>query len=64
MLVLLLALLAPTLAQEAPEVATEPVEESVDEPSPAITARLPKPFRFEALGALLDSLQLTPAPAE
>jgi DNA-binding response OmpR family regulator len=38
--------------------------ESAEEPSPAITARLPKPFRFEALGALLDSLQLTPAPAE
>ena len=35
-----------------------------DEPSPAVTARLPKPFRFEALRALLDSLQLAPAPAE
>jgi len=34
------------------------------EPSPAVAARLPKPFRFEALRALLDSLQLTPAPAE
>ncbi len=38
--------------------------DEADEPSPAVTARLPKPFRFEALGALLDSLQLTPAPAE
>ncbi len=34
------------------------------EASPAVAARLPKPFRFEALRALLDSLQLTPAPAE
>ena len=34
------------------------------ETSPAVAARLPKPFRFEALRALLDSLQLTPAPAE
>lgn len=32
--------------------------------SPAIAARLAKPFRFEVLRALLDSLQLTPAPAE
>lgn len=32
--------------------------------SPAVAARLAKPFRFEALRALLDSLQLTPAPAE
>jgi DNA-binding response OmpR family regulator len=34
------------------------------ETSPAVAARLPKPFRFEALRALLDSLQLTPALAE
>jgi len=34
------------------------------EASPAVAARLAKPFRFEALRALLDSLQLTPAPAE
>jgi DNA-binding response OmpR family regulator len=34
------------------------------EASPAVAARLPKPFRFETLRALLDSLQLTPAPAE
>jgi DNA-binding NtrC family response regulator len=34
------------------------------EASPAVAARLAKPFRFETLGALLDSLQLTPAPAE
>jgi len=32
--------------------------------SPAVAARLAKPFRFEALRALLDTLQLTPAPAE
>jgi CheY-like chemotaxis protein len=35
-----------------------------EESSAAVTARLPKPFRFEALRALLDSLQLAPAPAE
>ncbi len=35
-----------------------------DEPSTAIAARLPKPFRFEMLRAILDSLQLAPAPAE
>ncbi|MDH3199339.1 MAG: response regulator [Myxococcales bacterium] len=32
--------------------------------SPHITAYLPKPFRFDALRALIESLQLTPAPAE
>lgn len=39
-------------------------EAAVREPSPAVAARLAKPFRFEALRALLDSLQLAPAPAE
>jgi DNA-binding response OmpR family regulator len=34
------------------------------EPSPVVSARLAKPFGFEVLRALLDSLQLTPAPAE
>ena len=34
------------------------------EASPAVAARVAKPFRFEALRALVDSLQLTPAPAE
>ena len=34
------------------------------EPSPAVAARLLKPFGFEALRALLDTLQLAPAPAE
>ena len=34
------------------------------EASAAVAARLAKPFRFEVLRALLDSLQLTPAPAE
>lgn len=29
-----------------------------------VSAYLPKPFRFESLRALIDSLQLTPAPAE
>ena len=36
----------------------------VDESSAAVAARLPKPFGFEVLRALLDSLQLAPAPAE
>ena len=34
------------------------------EASPAVAARLPKPFGFEALRALLDKLPLAPAPAE
>jgi DNA-binding response OmpR family regulator len=38
-------------------------EPRVGEASP-VAARLPKPFRFEALRALLDTLQLAPAPAE
>lgn len=37
---------------------------NVREASPAVAARLVRPFRFEALRALLDSLQLAPAPAE
>jgi len=39
-------------------------ERGAPETSSAVAARLVKPFRFEALRALLDSLQLTPAPAE
>lgn len=39
-------------------------EPSAPETSPAVSARLAKPFRFEALRALLDSLQLAPAPAQ
>lgn len=39
-------------------------EPAAAEASPAVAARLLKPFRFEALRALLDSLQLAPAPAE
>lgn len=39
-------------------------DEKDHEPSPAVAARLVRPFRFEALRALLDSLQLAPAPAE
>ena len=42
---------------------TEPAG-ATEEPPPAVAARLPKPFRIETLRALLDSLQLTPAPAE
>ena len=38
--------------------------EASDQASSAVSARLAKPFRFEVLRALLDSLQLTPAPAE
>jgi len=34
------------------------------ERSSYVTAYLTKPFRFEALRALIESLQLTPAPAE
>lgn len=43
------------------EAGPEPVKQ---EGSPAVAARLAKPFRFEALRALLDSLHLAPAPAE
>jgi CheY-like chemotaxis protein len=39
-------------------------EQDTRDPSPAVSARLPRPFRFEALRAILDSLQLAPAPAE
>lgn len=39
-------------------------EPEAREPSAAVSARLPRPFRFEALRAILDSLQLAPAPAE
>lgn len=43
----------------------EPTPEPVArEASPAVAARLAKPFRFEALRALLEKLQLAPAPAE
>lgn len=40
------------------------VERSVRERSTDVSAYLAKPFRFEALRKLIDSLQLTPAPAE
>ena len=39
-------------------------EPSVIEGSTDVSAYLAKPFRFEALRKLIDSLQLTPAPAE
>jgi len=35
-----------------------------EERSSYVTAYLAKPFRFEALRALIESIQLTPAPAE
>jgi DNA-binding response OmpR family regulator len=40
------------------------VEPGVRERSTDVSAYLAKPFRFEALRKLIDSLQLTPAPAE
>jgi len=43
------------------EAAPEPVSK---ERSTDVSAYLPRPFRFEALRALIESLQLTPAPAE
>jgi len=43
------------------EEVTAPVQKT---PSTDITAYLPKPFRFDALRALIESLQLAPAPAE
>ena len=39
-------------------------ERSLRERSTDVSAYLAKPFRFEALRKLIDSLQLTPAPAE
>jgi two-component system phosphate regulon response regulator PhoB len=50
-------LLVILMGEEAPE----PI---ADERSTDVSAYLPKPFRFEALRALIESLQLTPAPAE
>jgi len=42
----------------------EPLERVVKERSTDVTAYLAKPFRFEALRALIESLQLAAAPAE
>jgi DNA-binding NtrC family response regulator len=43
----------------------EQISASAPEPtSSEVAAFLPKPFRFEALRSLIESLQLTPAPAE
>jgi DNA-binding response OmpR family regulator len=42
----------------------ETTEPATRERSSYVTAYLPKPFPFEALRALIESLQLTPAPAE
>ncbi|MBT8467953.1 MAG: response regulator [Deltaproteobacteria bacterium] len=50
-------LLVILMSDESPE----PV---VRERSTYVSAYLAKPFRFESLRALLESLQLTPAPAE
>jgi CheY-like chemotaxis protein len=50
-------LLVILMGDQAPEPIT-------DERSTDVSAYLAKPFRFEALRALIESLQLTPAPAE
>jgi len=50
-------LLVILMGDEAPE----PIAEAS---STDVSAYLAKPFRFEALRALIESLQLTPAPAE
>jgi DNA-binding response OmpR family regulator len=42
----------------------ESSEPTAKERSTDVSAYLAKPFRFEALRALIESLQLTPAPAE
>lgn len=42
----------------------ETPEPIVRERSTDVSAYLTKPFRFESLRALIESLQLTPAPAE
>ncbi len=42
----------------------EPPEPIAKESSTDVSAYLAKPFRFEALRALIESLQLGPAPAE
>ncbi len=44
--------------------AEEPPGPIAKERSTDVSAYLAKPFRFEALRALIESLQLTPAPAE
>jgi DNA-binding response OmpR family regulator len=50
-------LLVILMAEQTPEPTAQ--KRSTD-----VSAYLAKPFRFEALRALIDSLQLTPAPAE
>jgi len=50
-------LLVILMREEAPEPVSQ--RQSTD-----VSAYLVKPFRFEALRALIESLQLTPAPAE
>ena len=61
--------IARRLRTENPDLLVILMDEPTPEPvarevSPAVAARLAKPFRFEALRALLEKLQLAPAPAE
>lgn len=61
--------IARRLRAENPDLLVILMDEPTPEPvarevSPAVAARLAKPFRFEALRALLEKLQLAPAPAE
>ncbi|MGB5545076.1 MAG: response regulator [Polyangiales bacterium] len=57
------------LRAQNPDLLVILMEEEAAEPVPTerstdVSAYLAKPFRFEALRALIESLQLTPAPAE
>ncbi|MGB5284460.1 MAG: response regulator [Polyangiales bacterium] len=57
------------LRAQNPDLLVILMEEDAAEPVPTarstdVSAYLAKPFRFEALRALIESLQLTPAPAE
>jgi len=57
------------LRVQKPDLLVILMEEDAAEPVPTarstdVSAYLAKPFRFEALRALIESLQLTPAPAE
>jgi DNA-binding response OmpR family regulator len=57
------------LRAQNPDLMVILMEEEAAEPVPTehstdVSAYLAKPFRFEALRALIESLQLTPAPAE
>ncbi len=57
------------LRERNPDLLVILMEEEAADPVPTerstdVSAYLVKPFRFEALRALIESLQLTPAPAE